>query len=92
MLRCHWGFANTLHSQPHEEASLGEACVYVAEKPGHPPLCQISGTLLPIHNTVVCITLLNILSQTRKFGSDWNRFFFFFLSNPTVTHNTPLKR
>ena len=44
MLRSHWGFANTLHSEPHEEASLRETFVCAAaqgERPGRPALCPI---------------------------------------------------
>lgn len=61
MPRSHWGFANTLHSKPHEDASLRETAVCTTTQREN-CVQYTSDTLHLMYNTVDCITLLSSLN------------------------------
>lgn len=64
MLRSHWGFANTLHSEPQEEASLRETLVYTAAQREAWVSSTVSNTNLIPSSPVTSMYLHNTAEHT----------------------------
>lgn len=80
------GFVNTLHSEPHDGAFLGETLLCVAVKrEARASLSEPHTYTHPLLTNYVCMRLQSIQAQSIKFGSDWNWFSY---REPTQAHNT----